>query len=304
MVAVAVVVVALGGGAEAQVGAAQVGAAQVGVARWGPVARWGQAQGHPVLVTWVPSGEAVADLRWVHEVQDLLGEVQDLLGEILQVPRVLRAVADHLKSMGSCHYTSRGQFSGMHAVSIILKTLLIKRCPEIQISDKVWFMLFCEISMSNTSTFSTYIHGLKNKSFTIRARLNYKKKTKKFGKTKCSLKTRGLSCFRILRLEPSVVYTFCGFLLGMKQYKDPAHHPPLRSACLPGGKGMMPGRPTSSRTTGSTPWSYGHRSPRMQNPFSERSIDLSQPHKQGHELGLATSDITLTICFYTFCISV
>lgn len=34
------------------------------------------------------------------------------------------------------------------------------------------------------------------------------------------------------------------------------------------GKGNIPGRFTSSTTTGSLPWSKGHMSPLIQNPFS------------------------------------
>lgn len=37
------------------------------------------------------------------------------------------------------------------------------------------------------------------------------------------------------------------------------------------GKGRMPGRFTSSTTTGSLPWSKGHISPLIQKPFSETS---------------------------------
>lgn len=42
-----------------------------------------------------------------------------------------------------------------------------------------------------------------------------------------------------------------------------------------GGKGIMPGRLTSSTIRGSLPWSNGQRSPRTQNPFSvtERETD-------------------------------
>lgn len=42
-----------------------------------------------------------------------------------------------------------------------------------------------------------------------------------------------------------------------------------------GGKGIMPGRLTSSTIRGSLPWSNGQRSPRTQNPFSvsERERD-------------------------------
>lgn len=36
------------------------------------------------------------------------------------------------------------------------------------------------------------------------------------------------------------------------------------------GKGSMPGRFTSSTTTGSLPWSKGHMSPLIQKPFSVR----------------------------------
>lgn len=44
--------------------------------------------------------------------------------------------------------------------------------------------------------------------------------------------------------------------------------------CSKGGGGAENDNtcPTSSRTTGSFPWSYGHISPRMQNPFSETNI--------------------------------
>lgn len=67
-----------------------------------------------------------------------------------------------------------------------------------------------------------------------------------------------------------------------------------------GGKGIMPGRLTSSTMSGSLPWSNGQRSPRTQNPFSVKGRERHRVRVKHLQSQVFTSGTTVSLHYVVF----